>query len=92
MIAGLKRINEKIKLNNMNLCSSSKIIMQFSRPVLGTTMKKGRLYVATYLSYHSFYSLLTISVLLSINLTLIQFCTDRLILLEASCFLLPIRF
>lgn len=55
-------------------------------------MKKGRLDIATYLSCHGFYNFFTISMLLSINLTLIQFCTDRLILLEASCFFLPIRF
>ena len=69
-----------------------KRINEKSRPVLGTTMKKGRLDIATYLSCHGFYNFFTISMLLSINLTLIQFCTDRLILLEASCFFLPIRF
>ena len=78
----------------MNLCRSSEMIMQFGGPVLGATMKKGRLHVATCLSClscYSFYNFFTISMPLSINLTLIKLCSDRLTLLEAFCFFLPIR-
>lgn len=78
----------------MNLWRSSEMIMQFGGSVLGATMKKGRLHVATCLSClscHSFYNFFTNSMPLSINLTLIKLYSDRLTLLEAFCFFLPIR-
>lgn len=81
----------KEKLNWMIwICVKVKWLCNLVGLFWGATMKKGRLYMATCLSNHSYYNFFKISGSLSINPILIQLPIDGLIVLEAYWILLPV--